>query len=164
MVRHQPISDERVVLRPTSDGDLATLRVLFCDPTIYVHWGGEPLSDGEIASKYLGKRSPAVECFIVEAGRPVGFVQYHQAESRLEGAMDLVLSGGDRGRGLGASVVLLLRRFVATQLGWSRLTVDPDLSNQSGIEFWRRMGFVPVRVVSDDTGRGPYMLMEWTST
>ena len=121
------------------------------------------LGDDEIASKYLGRRSPAVECFIVEeAGRPVGFVQYHAAESGVGGGMDLVLLGGDRGRGLGASVVVTLQQFVETQLGWSRLTVDPDLSNQSGVEFWRRMGFVPMRVVTDDIGRGPYVLMEWS--
>lgn len=120
------------------------------------------MSDSEIRAKYLGSRSPSVECFIVEEGvRAVGFVQYHLADDgRQGGGMDLVLSPSERGRGLGTAVVEALVRFVERHLGWERLTVDPDLSNPRGVHFWRTVGFTPVRVVTDDAEREPYVLME----
>ena len=92
----------------------------------------------EILAKYLGRRSPAVECFIVEvAGRPVGFVQYHVADDGGEGGgMDLALVPAARGRGVGTAVVRALAGFVQHQLGWNRFTVDPDVSNPRGAHFW----------------------------
>jgi aminoglycoside 6'-N-acetyltransferase len=136
---------------------------MFRNPAVLEHWGGAPLGDDEIEVKYLGRRSPAVECFIVEHDRdPIGLVQYFESEREPDGGMDLVLLPDARGRGLGTSVVLTIREFLTTQLGWNRLTVDPDLSNQSATEFWRRMNFVPVEIVSDEAGREPYTLMEWT--
>ena len=74
--------------------------------------------------------------------------------------MDLVLSPSDRGRGLGTTVVEALAGYVERQLGWVRFTVDPDLSNPRGIDFWRMVGFAPVRLVTDDVEREPYLLME----
>ena len=120
------------------------------------------MPDSEISAKYLGSRSPSVECFIVEeGGRAVGFVQYHVADDGgAGGGMDLVLSPSERGRGLGTAVVETLVRFVARHLGWERLTVDPDLSNPRGVHFWRTLGFAPVRLVTDDGQREPYWLME----
>ena len=74
--------------------------------------------------------------------------------------MDLVLTPSERGRGLGTAVVEALSRFVELQLGWVRFTVDPDLSNPRGVNFWRVVGFVPVRLVDDESEREPYWLME----
>ncbi|MCB0922501.1 MAG: GNAT family N-acetyltransferase [Actinobacteria bacterium] len=159
---HPTIEGDGVVLRPAMRDDLGTLRALFGDPGVYERWGGAPMPDSEISAKYLGSRSPSVECFIVEeGGRAVGFVQYHVADDGgAGGGMDLVLSPSERGRGLGTAVVETLVRFVARHLGWERLTVDPDLSNPRGIHFWRTLGFAPVRLVTDDGQREPYWLME----
>lgn len=122
------------------------------------------MPDSEIIAKYLGSRSPGVECFIVEErGQGVGFLQYHVADDGGEGGgMDLVLTPSERGRGLGARVVEAAARFAERELGWVRFTVDPDLSNPRGINFWRMVGFVPVRLVTDDGEREPYWLMQWT--
>ena len=161
-VTHPTIEGAGVFLRPATRDDLGTLRALFTDPGVYERWGGTPTPDSEISAKYLGLRSPNVECFIVEErGRSVGFVQYHAADDGREGGgMDLVLSPSERGRGLGAAVVEALVQFDERHLGWERLTVDPDLSNPRGVHFWRKVGFVPVRLVTDDGEREPYWLMQ----
>ncbi len=44
----------------------------------------------------------------------------------------------------------------ARDRGWSRLTVDPDLSNVDGITFWRKVGFSDGRTVTSDEERRPY--------
>lgn len=160
---HETIEADGVVLRPTTEADLATLRALFTDPGVYERWGGLAPSDDEITAKYVGRRSPAVECFIVEEGaRPVGFVQYHVAVDGGEGGrMDLVLLPGERGRGVGTAVVRALVEFVQTRLGWHRFTVDPDVDNTRGVMFWTKVGFVAVGIVEDEPGREPYWLLEW---
>jgi aminoglycoside 6'-N-acetyltransferase len=162
-VTHQTIEGDGILLRPTTRDDLRILRTFFTDPGFYERWGGKPLSDSEINARYLGSRSPAVECFIVEErGRAVGFVQYHVADDGGEGGgMDLIVAPSERSRGLGTAVVQAVARFVKTELCWERFTVDPDLSNPRGINFWRNVGFAPLRLVDDDSEREPYWLMEW---
>jgi RimJ/RimL family protein N-acetyltransferase len=159
---HMPIEGDGVVLRPTTSTDLAVLRSMFTNPGFYEWWGGKPLTDEEISTKYLGARSPQVECFVVEeASEPVGFVQYHAADDGGEGGgMDLALLPTARGRGIGTAVVRAMVRFVSTELRWRRFTVDPDVSNPRGVNFWHKAGFIPVRVVDDDLGREPFLLME----
>jgi aminoglycoside 6'-N-acetyltransferase len=162
-VTSSEIRDDRVALRPTSSNDLATARRLFQDPGVYAHWGGVPLDDSEIAEKYLGARSPDVECFfVVENGEVVGFTQcYRGAEGGPGGGgMDLVLLPAARGRGIGQAVVDAVVAHVRA-LGWRRFVVDPDVSNEAGVAFWRAVGFRPVRVVADDGDREPYWLLEW---
>jgi len=164
-VAHHPIEGVGIILRPTTQDDLGTLRTFFSDPDFYERWGGKPLSDSEITAKYLGGRSPDVECFIVEErNRPLGFAQYHLADDEGEGGgMDLALLASERGRGIGTAVVQAMVRFVRTELAWQRFTVDPDVSNARGVSFWRKVGFIPVRLI-DDSERQPYWLMEWPSS
>ena len=151
-----------MVLRPTTAGDLETARRLFTDPGFYERWDGTPKPDDEIAAKYLGGRSPAVECFFVEVdGEVVGFTQHHVADDGGEGGgMDLVLLPHARGRGVGTAVVHEMARRVTTELGWTRFSVDPDVDNERGVQFWQRVGFTPIGIV-DDGERPPHWHMEW---
>jgi len=151
------------VLRPTADSDLAILRMLFADPGFNEQWGGQPLSDDEIRAKYTGRRSPKVECFIVEdGGSPVGLMQYHVADDGAEGGgMDLVLTPTARGRGVGSRVVLAMVDYLRRRRGWTRITVDPDVTNPRGVNFWTKVGFQPEQTVDCDPDRTPYVLMKW---
>jgi len=150
-----------VRLHATGAGDFETLRVLFDDPS-FVDWGGSGrLSDDLIRRKYLGLRYPDVECFLVLLGdQAVGLAQIH-AEP-VGGGMDLILLPTTRGRGIGRAVVAYLAHRARADRGWSRITVDPDLHNESGIRFWQAVGFVPDRAVVDETGRLPYLVMVLT--
>lgn len=154
-----------VVLRPTGLQDFDLARLLFNDPGFYERWGGRPQSDEEIKEKYLGTRSPDVECFFVEVeGEVVGFAQHHAADDGGEGGgMDLVLLSSARGHGVGSAVVRVIAKFVTTHLGWTRFTVDPDVSNERGVNFWTKVGFIPKQLIDNDSNREPYWLMEWTS-
>src|SRR3989442_8052546 len=146
MAVHGPIAGEGVVLRPTTADDIDEARRLFTEPSFYEHWDGYAKPDEEIREKFLGHRSPAVECFFVEVdGDVVGFTQYHLAEDGLGGGMDLVLLPDARGRGVGERVVAAMADFVGSQLGWSRFTVDPEVANERGVNFWSKVGFRKVR-------------------
>ena len=158
---HDPIVGDGVVLRPTTPDDLEIARRLFTDPGFYEYWDGYPKPDDEIEAKFLGARSPSVECFFVEVdGETVGLAQYHLANDGLGGGMDLVLLPAFRGRGIGGRVAHAVADFVLTHLRWSSFTVDPEVGNERGVNFWSKVGFVPVRVV-DDGAKPPYWHMEW---
>lgn len=156
------IAGDGVLLRRTTSADFSFLLSFFRNPAVYDIWDGHPMAAADVRAKYLGGRSPEVECFIVQQeGRDVGFVQYHQSHDGVGGGMDLSLLPEARGRRLGTAVVRTLAEFVQSELGWDRFTVDPDVSNVRGVNFWKQVGFVPVRVVEDEPGREPYLLLEW---
>lgn len=96
MTRHsvvvsvQTIAGDGVLLRRTTSADFSFLLSFFSNPAVYDIWDGHPMAAADIRVKYLGGRSPEVECFIVQhEERDVEFVQYHQAHDGAGGGMDL---------------------------------------------------------------------------
>lgn len=112
--------------------------------------------------KYLGGRADTVQAYIVHRrGVDIGLVLYHSADDGGEGGgMDMVLAAEARRAGVGTRAARVVAAYVTTQLGWRRLTVDPDVSNDSAVRFWQRAGFQPVNIVNDPD-RSPYWLMQW---
>jgi aminoglycoside 6'-N-acetyltransferase len=158
---HAVISGVDLVLRPTSERDLEILTGWFARPDVNRYWGGTPLPRDEIAAKYIGRRRPSVECFIIElANTPVGWIQYHlDAERR--GGIDMVLLEEQRGQGVGRAAAHAIVDYLLDELRWSEVTVDPAEWNEDGKRFWAAIGFAPVRSIDDDPDREPYSLMRW---
>lgn len=156
------IRSSATTLRASTPEDFPALRILFDDPS-FLNWGGQGrMSDERLREKYLGSRQPDVECFIVQADeQDVGLAILHAEPDG--GGIDLILLPGARGYGVGRAVVAELVHRARTQRGWSRITVDPDCTNESGIRFWEAVGFVRCRVVDDEPGRQPYLLMTMTT-
>lgn len=120
------------------------------------------MSDERLREKYLGSRHPEVECFIVQADeQDVGLAILHAEPNG--GGIDLILLPRARGHGVGRAAVAEPAHRARAQRGWSRITVDPDCANESGIRFWQAVGFVWGRVVDDEPGRQPYLLMTMTT-
>ncbi|MEU6282309.1 GNAT family N-acetyltransferase [Streptomyces sp. NPDC047028] len=140
---------ELTLLVPTGEGDLDLLAGWFADPEFVANWGGVPLSRAVVAAKYVGRRRPQVESFLVlDQGVPVGYAQYWSVGAR-EGGLDMVLTSGARGRGLGPDAAGALVRHVCGTLGWERVTVDPAAANVRAVRAWEKAGF---RRVPDDGG------------
>ncbi|GLW69709.1 aminoglycoside N(6')-acetyltransferase [Kitasatospora phosalacinea] len=128
-------------LVPTGEGDLELLAGWFADPGFVEHWGGVPLSRAEVAAKYLGRRRPRVESFLVLDGdAPVGYAQYWRAGPD-GGGIDLVLRPQARGRGLGPDAARALLAHLVGELGWRRVTVDPAAANVRAVRAWEKAGF-----------------------
>lgn len=145
-------------LVPTSEDDLPLLAGWFADPGFVEHWGGAPVSREEVAAKYLGRRRPEVESFLVLAQEePVGYAQYWYAGAA-EGGLDLVLNAGARGRGLGPDAARALTDHVCGTLEWQRVTVDPAATNVRAVRAWEKAGFR--RVPSE----GEALLLEYRPT
>ncbi|WP_152360674.1 GNAT family N-acetyltransferase [Microlunatus speluncae] len=150
-------------LSPTGPDDFAELRRLFDDPA-FLDWGGPGrASDSLIREKYCGSRAPAIECFLVRLdGVVTGLAQLHRADDDGEGGgMDLIILPSARGHGVGREIVRRLIRRAISEHGWRRITVDPDVDNRAGIEFWRSVGFAEVARHDGRDERPAYVLMSW---
>lgn len=135
------ISGTLTRLVPTSEDDLDLLAGWFADPGFVEHWGGVPVSREEVAAKYVGRRRPEVESFLVLAQEaPVGYAQYWYAGA-VAGGLDMVLVSGARGRGLGPDAARALVSHVCGTLGWRRVTVDPAATNPRAVRAWEKAGF-----------------------
>ncbi|MFE9702378.1 GNAT family N-acetyltransferase [Streptomyces sp. NPDC005930] len=142
-------------LVPTTENDLDLLASWFADSDFVEHWGGVPLSRQEVAEKYLGRRRPQVESFLVLAdGTAVGHAQYWHADAT-EGGIDMVLTPGARGRGLGPDAARALVTYLCSERGWRRVTVDPAASNLRAVHAWEKAGFHRLAQEGDS------LLMEW---
>ncbi|MFD8686102.1 GNAT family N-acetyltransferase [Streptomyces sp. NPDC059651] len=131
-------------LVPVTEGDLDLLARWFASPDFVEHWDGVPKSRDEVAEKYIGRRRPRVESFLVLAqGTPVGYAQYWHAGVE-EGGIDMVLGPDARGRGLGPDAARALLAHLGGSLGWRRVTVDPVRENLRAVRAWGKAGFRPV--------------------
>ena len=110
-----------------------------------------------MAEKYIGARSPEVECFIVEsAERPIGFIQYWVGDEPATGGLDMFLVPEARGQGLGPDAARALLGYLLDELGWRRVTVDPLVENTRAVRGYEKAGFRVEATVEADP---PWLLM-----
>lgn len=145
-------------LRRATEADADLLVRWHADPEVSRFWGHETYSRDEVIARL---RRADVDAFVVEAGgAPVGYLQAWRGDEGRTGGLDMFLVPGARGRGLGPDAARALARHLADELGWTRLTVDPELRNERAVRAWRRAGFVPVEErPPDDEHEAPWLLM-----
>lgn len=141
MCAEDAIRGERTKLVRVTTNDLSVLAAWFADPRFVQHWGGRPLSRDEVAAKYLGRRRPRVESYLIYAkALPIGYAQHVLAEGG-GGGIDIVLAPEWQGVGFGPDAADALVRHLIDDLGWSCVTVDPDVDNAHAIRAWAKAGF-----------------------
>jgi aminoglycoside 6'-N-acetyltransferase len=156
---HDSVRGEHTWVRHAVDADLDLLAGWFADPDVYRWWGGEPIDSSSVRDDYTGHRSPAVECFIVEAdGSPIGFLQYWRAAER-SGGVDMFLVPEARGRGLGPDAARATAEFLLHECGWTEVTVDPLTDNERAIRAFARAGFIAERESRDEETGKPCLIM-----
>jgi aminoglycoside 6'-N-acetyltransferase len=152
------VSGALTTLRHASDADADLLVAWHADPEVSRYWDGETFTRDEMLERL---RRPEVDHFIVQAaGRPVGYVQaWRDGEA---GGIDMFLIPAARGRGLGPDAARALAQHLRDERGWTRVTVDPYLSNPRAIHAWRKAGFTDVEQhAADDEHPESWVLMEW---
>lgn len=147
--------------RPRIKGDLVEIRLadsndleLLCrwlnDPSVYLWWGGHPVSREEIQQKYTGLRSPQVDSYIIEeSGTPVGYIQSWQ-ETESSCGIDIFLDPTKQGRGLGTDAVRALTRHLTAIEEKHVITADPAHDNVRAFSMWRKAGFIPTGRNTDE--------------
>ena len=147
------IKGELVQLRSADSNDLELLFKWLNDPSVYLWWGGHPVSREEIQQKYTGLRSPQVESYIIEESEmPVGYIQSWQATESSCG-IDIFLDPRKHGRGLGTDAVCALIRYLTEVEGRKLITADPATENVRALAMFRKAGFTPSGRNADEVPR-----------
>ena len=138
------LDGELVRLRPLTEGDRPALIEVLSDPTVIEWWdtrGPEHSADELIAGE------PGWFVWAIEAdGGFAGSIQASEEEDPdyRHAGIDLFLSSGFQGRGLGTDAVRTLARWLFDVRGHHRLTIDPAADNARAIRTYEKVGFKPV--------------------
>jgi aminoglycoside 6'-N-acetyltransferase len=152
------VRGELTTLRPATDADADLLVEWHGDPDVARYWDGETFTREEMLMRF---QRADVDAFIVEAGdRPVGYLQaWREGDA---GGLDMFLVPDARGRGLGSDAARALALHLREERGWTRITVDPYVSNERAIRAWRKAGFVDAeKRPADGEHATPWLLMVW---
>jgi aminoglycoside 6'-N-acetyltransferase len=155
-----PLRGDHVVVRAATLDDAEMLVRWHLDPDVSRFWDGRTFTDDEMAAR-LGRTQ--VDAYIVEAdGEGVGYLQAWFGDTVDVGGLDMFLIPAARGLSLGPDAARTLAKYLVTQAGRKRITVDPYLWNERAVRGWLKAGFRPVEEREpDDEHRDRWLLMEF---
>ena len=140
------IEGERVTLRPLRVDDAAPLAAAGSDPEIARWW--PDITEEELVAKAEGRDD--VDGFAIEhEGELVGMAQvWENPDPEFRYAnIDLFLDVRFHDRRLGRDAVRALARWLVTDRGHHRLTIDPAADNERAIRCYEAAGFKRVGVM-----------------
>jgi aminoglycoside 6'-N-acetyltransferase len=149
-------------VRPATERDVELLVHWHADPEVSRYWDDETFTSDEMRAR-LARED--VDSYLVEAdGEPIGYIQaWWDDDEPRRGGIDMFLVPSARGRGLGPDAARALTEQLLAS-GWTRVTVDPYVSNERAIRAWRNAGFVRVderERAPDEEHASPWLLMEF---
>jgi aminoglycoside 6'-N-acetyltransferase len=158
-----PLQGERVAIRPATLEDADLLVGWHLDPDVRPFWDGRAFTRDEMVQRLTREN---VDAYIVEAGdEAVGYIQAWFGETSDVGGLDMFLIPSARGRALGPDAGRTLARYLLTDGGRERVTVDPYIWNERAVDGWRKAGFQPVEEREPDhEHRDRWLLMEFDAS
>jgi aminoglycoside 6'-N-acetyltransferase len=152
-------------VRPAAEADVDRLVAWHADPEVSRFWDGETFTPDEVRERL--RRIDVDPWIVEEGGEPVGYLQAWwepddpRGPAERRGGLDGFLIPAARGRGLMPDAA----RALATELlaqGWTEVTVDPYLWNETAVRAWRSAGFEPVEEREpDDDHTSRWLLMRF---
>lgn len=136
-----------VCLLQTTHSQVARLTEILTHPEVSNWWG---VWDAVRVSHELVAPDDGTAVFVIEsAGEIVGLIQYAEETDPQyrHASMDIALHPAWHHRGLGADATRVLARYLFTDRGHHRLTIDPAAHNERAIRSYRRVGFRPVGIM-----------------
>ncbi|HET6850593.1 MAG TPA: GNAT family protein [Gaiellales bacterium] len=136
----------RLLLRPMRPQDVPRISAIAAEPEVARWWGDVP--ECELRAKATGEDE--AEGFAIELdGEVVGMIQvYEHTDPQYRHAgIDLFLSSGATGRGLGREAVGVLAAHLLDERGHHRLTIDPAAANERAIRCYEAVGFRRVGIM-----------------
>lgn len=144
---HPVLAGRRVRIRPGRPGDAGRLRAILAEPSVS-QWWGEPDPLGVIEDELAG--GDAGILLVMEIGGQVaGGIQYSEENEPMykHAGIDIYLGTRFQGQGAGTEAVGLLARYLFSERGHHRITIDPAAHNDRAIRSYAKVGFRPVGVM-----------------
>ncbi|MGX7679672.1 GNAT family N-acetyltransferase [Jatrophihabitans sp. DSM 45814] len=142
--RRPHLAGPTVSLRPGGEADIDALASILAEPSV-VQWWGTPEPLEELTADLLGSSDTTL--LVIEVDREVvGGIQYlEEREPRYRHAsIDIFIGTRYQNQGIGTEAIKALARFLLTERGHHRLTIDPAAANTRAIRCYSRVGFRPV--------------------
>ena len=136
-----------VTLRPAGRDDATALAAILAEPEVAAWWGRWDLQ--RVKADLLGP-DPEEEPFVIEReGVVVGYIQVYEEDEPdfRHAALDLFITTGLQGRGLGPDAIRTLAAHLIDDRGHHRLSIDPAVANTRAIAAYSKAGFRPVGVM-----------------
>jgi aminoglycoside 6'-N-acetyltransferase len=137
---------ERVTLRPLEAADAQRLGRIAAEPEIAHWWLGVTEQD---IRDMAGPEEDALVFAVELDGEVIGLAQANEETDPdyRHASIDLFLATARHGHGLGADTVRTLARWLFSERGHHRITIDPALANERAIRTYERVGFERVGVM-----------------
>jgi len=151
---HQVLAGRRVRIRPGRPGDAGRLRAILAEPSVSRWWGApDPLS---VIEAGLRGDDEGILLVMEIGGEVAGGIQYSEEDDPMykHAGIDIYLGTRFQGQGAGTEAVALLARYLFSERGHHRITIDPAARNERAIRSYAKVGFRPVGVMRQYE-RGP---------
>ena len=131
----------RVVLRPVVDTDIPALEAILREPEVARWWMRDTWDRVDEES--------SVVFSILADGAVVGCIEYAEETDPdyRHAGVDLFISTGRQGRGIGADALRTLIAYLLGDLGHHRVIIDPAVENERAIHVYEKLGFRRVGVM-----------------
>jgi aminoglycoside 6'-N-acetyltransferase len=151
---HPVLPGRRVRIRSGRPGDAERLRVILAEPSV-AQWWGEP-DPLDVIEEALGGDGEEILLVMEIDGQVAGGIQYSEENEPMyrHAGIDIYLGTRFQDRGAGTEAVALLARYLFSERGHHRITIDPAAHNDRAIRSYAKVGFRPVGVMRQYE-RGP---------
>jgi aminoglycoside 6'-N-acetyltransferase len=151
---HPVLTGRQVRIRPGRPGDAGRLRAILAEPSVSQWWGvPDPLS---VIEDELRGDDEGLLLVMEIGGKVAGGIQYSEEDDPMyrHAGIDIYLGTRFQGQGAGTEAVALLARYLFSERGHHRITIDPAARNERAIRSYAKVGFRPVGVMRQYE-RGP---------
>lgn len=142
--RRPTLLGTHVTVRPGQPEDLPAVYAILHEPSV-VRWWREPAPLDQLQDQLWGMSEEPM--LVIEVADEVaGGIQYAEEldPDYRHASIDLFLGERWQGRGFGTEALRLVARFLFTQRGHHRLTIDPAADSVHAIASYTKVGFHPV--------------------
>jgi aminoglycoside 6'-N-acetyltransferase len=139
------LKGDGVTLRPLEESDVDLLVAIVRRPGVVEWWG--PVDTEERTRQ--GLRNDGAAFAIEVEGAPAGWLGFDEETDpdHRHAGLDIFLAPEYQGRGLGPAALRLAARWLFSERGHHRLTIDPARENERAIRAYATVGFRPVGVM-----------------
>lgn len=140
-----PLQGEHVTLRPLDPVRIPELaEAISSDENAAPWWGTDP----ETVVRHL--TDPGVTSFTIDLGdTTVGIITFEEEPDPdyRHAGIDVTVLAPYSGRGLGPDALRTLARYLFTERGHHRITIDPSAKNANAISAYEKVGFKPIGIM-----------------
>jgi aminoglycoside 6'-N-acetyltransferase len=144
-----------VRLRAWHAEDIPQLEAILAQPSVARWWN--PGNPETLVAAWLEDEGSGSTTFVIERdGRVIGSVQASEEDDPdyRSAGIDIFLGEDAQDRGLGPDVLRTLARYLFTERGHHRLTIDPAAANKRAIRAYEKAGFQRIGIARQYE-RGP---------